>query len=75
MVVSIFIIHIFCICAVIYSQKLKCSSKISISKQFPRSLINMGMYAHGRKRSHLEYMFSTEVEEGTTLPLVAASTL
>ena len=49
MVVSIFIIHIFCICAFIYSQKLKCSSKISISKQFTRSLINMGMYAHSRK--------------------------
>ena len=49
MVVSIFIIHIFCICAFIYSQKLMCSSKISISKQFPRSLINMGMYACSRK--------------------------
>ena len=49
MVVSIFIIHIFCICTFIYSQKLMCSSKISISKQFPRSLINMGMYACGRK--------------------------
>ena len=75
MVVSIFIIHIFCICTFIYSQKLMCSSKISISKQFPRSLINMGMYAYSRKRSHLEYMFSTEVEEGTTLPLVATSIL
>ena len=49
MVVSIFIIHIFCICTFIYSQKLMCSSKISISKQFPRSLINMGMYACSRK--------------------------
>ena len=49
MVVSIFIIYIFCICAFIYSEKLMCSSKISISKQFPGSLINMGMYAHSRK--------------------------